>query len=814
MAIVAIGLAGGVSEAIRPPMHRAWTYVSGERTEVLAVRNGVIYFTSRQRTGALKLSDGSVVWEKKRPDWAMQSVIDDKRIIVSTSSMEQGRLIAYDLTDGKERVIRNLPERAHSFALWKNQICLLLPGRKVTAFDADSGKVAWEATVGDGTARGGVSLDDLYVCSDVLVMALDDIGWQCLDLSTGKSLWKIAADYATNSQPVSIGGRVLLEQPVLALVEARTGKEVWSDAALNLEMFGFSGDVLIGESNDKIVGLDLKRGSTLWTLPEGEEGFRGGFGAIRWQGDEEGVAAWSNEFMRISQDGTIVWRSPVFFDGYPVHMDDGTMVTSDGDRLLCYTPGPYPQVPQGDEGRKAFAERGVAVFELLDHTEVEQIKGLGQYATEPLIRRYVEWAKAQQAAYDDEDSDSELGMLHYSLLQTTAQMLGEMCGPEHSAALQKAIEDVGPENSYRDYLVSILGSKGDPDEFIEHYIRELRASKGDEEAERRNRQTLQSVANSNHKSAVAFMIEALNDPTSPDDWRHEAFVNLPRTGGEAGIAAVRSARKKRAPRQKWEETIDVAGVPEGYLVSERTDAKGRTWRLFRSGALGSWGDLFISQKTGGSWGVPVFTGIFTRDTWTTKAPTQVNGVPMEEFMESKWIEVLPDDAALRADGDGDGLTDLAEKRLGTDPTRKDTDEDGLGDAVDPCPNAAPRALGDTEKIIEAALEARFFAQGWSSPALVGLDGMVPFEMYGYAGRLLWQTKGYAGDLPNMYNTGMNMLSFRATSTTVVTIAADGKSAYTLISRYSGGLNGDGIGVNLTKVGDEWFVVRMRMEYVS
>ncbi|HET9210418.1 MAG TPA: hypothetical protein VFR03_08465 [Thermoanaerobaculia bacterium] len=71
---------------------------------------------------------------------------------------------------------------------------------------------------------------------------------------------------------------------------------------------------------------------------------------------------------------------------------------------------------------------------------------------------------------------------------------------------------------------------------------------------------------------------------------------------------------------------------------------------------------------------------------------------------------------LRKDSDGDGLTDLAEERLMTDPQSRDTDGDGLEDGVDPlpavpfrreAPSASARALaaflGDTWKADRAAI---------------------------------------------------------------------------------------------------------------
>jgi hypothetical protein len=50
--------------------------------------------------------------------------------------------------------------------------------------------------------------------------------------------------------------------------------------------------------------------------------------------------------------------------------------------------------------------------------------------------------------------------------------------------------------------------------------------------------------------------------------------------------------------------------------------------------------------------------------------------------------------AWRRDGDGDGLSDLLERRLGLDPARADSDGDGLADGVDRAPNAQPRRPAD------------------------------------------------------------------------------------------------------------------------
>ena len=43
---------------------------------------------------------------------------------------------------------------------------------------------------------------------------------------------------------------------------------------------------------------------------------------------------------------------------------------------------------------------------------------------------------------------------------------------------------------------------------------------------------------------------------------------------------------------------------------------------------------------------------------------------------------------------------------------------------------------------------------------------------------------------------------------------DGLTARTVITRLSGGLNGDGFEVRLRKVGDEWFVVDLELVFLS
>ncbi|MFL6236447.1 MAG: hypothetical protein ACJ76N_25175 [Thermoanaerobaculia bacterium] len=76
---------------------------------------------------------------------------------------------------------------------------------------------------------------------------------------------------------------------------------------------------------------------------------------------------------------------------------------------------------------------------------------------------------------------------------------------------------------------------------------------------------------------------------------------------------------------------------------------------------------------------------------------------------------------LQKDSDGDGLTDLAEERLMTDPASRDTDGDGLEDGVDPLPNVPFRR--ETPPPASARALAAFLADNWNVDRAAIIEGI-------------------------------------------------------------------------------------------
>jgi outer membrane protein assembly factor BamB len=127
--------------------------------------------------------------------------------------------------------------------------------------------------------------------------------------------------------------------------------------------------------------------------------------------------------------------------------------------------------------------------------------------------------------------------------------------------------------------------------------------------------------------------------------------------------------------------------------------------LFRHGYLGSPDDLWAGRSRGSS----RFTGL------RLPAP-EILPAPRARWAGGR-IEVLDGagrgiatfaPAEIARDGDGDGLPDLVERRLGLDPERADGDGDGLPDAADPTPNARSPKPADADQEIAAALFAQLF----------------------------------------------------------------------------------------------------------
>ena len=143
--------------------------------------------------------------------------------------------------------------------------------------------------------------------------------------------------------------------------------------------------------------------------------------------------------------------------------------------------------------------------------------------------------------------------------------------------------------------------------------------------------------------------------------------------------------------------------------------------VLRSGILdpgkaGYW--ITFSANDGIKWTPPLYTGLVENEPFKvlpyTHFPVIEEGnIRLEAHNRKKsvnkngekiiWFLSIPLDV-LRKDADSDGLTDLMEEKLLTDPRRPDTDGDTVSDIIDAAPLAPRMPRSDYDMLRVAALE--------------------------------------------------------------------------------------------------------------
>jgi outer membrane protein assembly factor BamB len=801
---------------IEPPFVRKWTYPAGEQASVLAVREGVIYYYSHAALGALDLATGRSKWTRFSKESIDATILQNRTIYAAVHINKTFSLVALDLSSFRTRTLARLPQECENLAADTRRLYVIDEFSTLRAYSIASGRTLWSRQLPQGKTR--LLSAQIAAASDALYLSIDEVGEFGLNLLDGKILWNRPIKYAGRYRPIAFGRDFITQIDGIQRINGRTGKIVWK-AKEPTEDIAQAGNVLIGCGRKDLMGLNAASGHVLWHMPLRDPGASyGGFGSVKPPAVSDGERVWlyRNPVLCVTRTGHETWAVMEPFTGRPIYADRGHAITTNGDRILCYVAGKLPPLPSSNSERRALAERLASQYEFLDDAERNQLKELIPFSFKPLLARYIEWVKAYDAKSEHKNDAGHRSRFDlYGLVTYTPYLLSALCRKEDTPALVAAWLELGNKGR-RGVLERILQDKGDPTLYIPLLVRSLRRlplkDRGESAA-------LSAVSHSSHPEAVALLIKALRNPNEARAWRQAAFQHLAGTGGPEGLQAVREFRAMPGPRKPWYECIDLSKSGQRVVLDTKADSKGRTWVLFHSRILGNESDLFIVQKLDSGWGRPLFTGVWTRSSFRSEAAKEFRGIPLSSLVKTEWIRIFPDDPAIRADSDGDGLTDLVEARLGTDPNKADTDGDGIPDAADPCPNAAPRTLSDVEQIVAASVEARFFLEDEGVPTILSVKDVKPFELYGYSRTVLWAIPEYKSELNMLYGGGVNIIGFHSRDlekpkSETFQFSPDHKMVHTVISRYSGGLDGEGIEVTLKKFGNEWFVVDMKELYVS
>jgi hypothetical protein len=151
--------------------------------------------------------------------------------------------------------------------------------------------------------------------------------------------------------------------------------------------------------------------------------------------------------------------------------------------------------------------------------------------------------------------------------------------------------------------------------------------------------------------------------------------------------------------------LEALGAPATLADSgERQDNR---WLVFPDPVLGRDDDLWaVAVGPDGQEGPPVFL-----DLALERLSGGATDAGVEARLEGGRLAVaatagerggaMVDLESAAADGDGDGLSDAAERRLGTDPRRADGDGDGIADSADPAPAGGLEPESEDEAIRHA-----------------------------------------------------------------------------------------------------------------
>jgi len=851
---------------LRPPFRKLWSFNAEAQIDSFVVTELVVFFGAYDCYGAVDLATGRLLWSVSPSQGLMSPYHSDTHVAYDGDTLYvaigRQKLAAYEAQTGKERW--SLPMKGRGsrvgsgseIGVYKGTVFCELEDGVLAAIDTTTRVQRWATKLrvkslvqcwatklnvkwlfGEETSDGRMSVkpfvddDSLFVGTYAgQVLSLDpqtgQVRWRhvvaegehhrwvsgiaadrqrlycttaggelvALNLGSGRILWRFAAQEAIYGEPILADNLVFFgaEDGTLYAVNKANGRGSWS-AALSREMYPDVSPPVVCDGQI-LVTVDGK----LFAFDRS--------GRMLWQ--------WDTEHDLFGQPITV--------------LSDGVLLA--GSRAFRrFVMGEPPALPSSALERQALTEQLVARFDSLTEDQERDLRKLGHEAFSvllPLVQERLEAYETRAAAIDS-DCDEALDQARRKFAQAM-EVLGQIATKEDTPEMLALLERAKKRNA-RSRVLQWLVEKGDEEHTIPLFLGILKKEKPDwGYGYSATSIALYGVARSHDPRAVSFLIEQLSSHDADPEIRHEAFVNLARTGGTDGVTAVLAARDRRREIPSLEQSmgIDLLNMviasersgdqrhwPTGTkLLATRKGKDGVLWGLFTSRVLGSSSDLWVAKHDGTHWCSPLFTG-----------------VDQEELGKADWFTKFVGNASLRKDTDGDGWTNLVEQRLGTNPAKPDTDGDGLIDSRDKNPLVAPHPLGEVQQVLAAAFEARFrFIGERNVPCLVQLpEGVEPFELSGWDWIIV--TQGARGESPltKLVGEGIAAVSFWAPSfdlsggavrgrerTSVILWNQERTEAKLELETYYGGLNATGYDIRLRKSGEHWVVIEATMQWIS
>jgi hypothetical protein len=328
---------------------------------------------------------------------------------------------------------------------------------------------------------------------------------------------------------------------------------------------------------------------------------------------------------------------------------------------------------------------------------------------------------------------------------------------------------------------------------------------------------LQAIGSS---KAVAILRDFLTlDRINCQQLKQYSLITLGNIGTRPAIDAIRQFEawsKKRFTRPSpfrfgfKDCAVDHISPYKLSPLAKTTDEKNATWALFQWNCHSADAEIWICKSLGDVlWSQPIlldlpgitefYPFIRKRGKWDVKRSFQIKNGSIKIVIDEKiWESRISDHLA---DMDMDGLTDLVEARLLTDPNDPDSDRDGLPDGRDSNPlTPKHNDTNDVTQIRQAVFSALCAtSNSRNAVVIVDRDDFAKQEYYGYAGVVLRSPEIRHGFV-NITGIKVNLKSHDTATAT--------------ISDWEGNLAASGHLAKLKKLHGKWVVVEFEMTWIS
>jgi len=330
------------------------------------------------------------------------------------------------------------------------------------------------------------------------------------------------------------------------------------------------------------------------------------------------------------------------------------------------------------------------------------------------------------------------------------------------------------------------------------------------------RQALATLASIGTPGAIPIIERTLAHTSVPARWWQpasvETFADL--IGRQDLEALERTARERNDSNQM--ERIDRASG--GARIAS---ASGGALLLFHDARLGGHKDLWVVEMAAD--GRPKAPAAFVGASAEGPIKASLNGevLVIERTSGGPLQLSLPD---IGKDTDGDGLPDLVELRLRTDPQKPDSDGDGLLDSEDSAPNGAAKAKGEQDEIVASIFKQFFMFESDPSetaePAIMVYDS--PLQWEGRRGPTVtlsekendaFLEEAGSDGIPHIsIEPGRQQMGKGETDEEEANPAPDER--YYKLTVYRGGLDAVGYDITVRKLDGLWVIRECRFAWIS